>query len=86
MGSDPRPLDSALAKVVQESSTATESIWSWRWEGDYRVSVSLIEQDKVEQAHRMMAIGLAGGEGRSLRIHKINGHWCLVSDSARWIG
>jgi hypothetical protein len=50
-----------------------------------KVGVYLIDEGNIPQAHRMMAIGLAGGEGRGLEFEKDSGSWKLTGIS-RWIG
>jgi hypothetical protein len=78
-------LDAKVAALVDKLRTDSESVWSWRQAEDGTVDVLLIEADKIPQARRMLAIGLAGGEGRSLQFRQVDGRWALAGQ-ARWIG
>jgi hypothetical protein len=71
--------------LVEELRTDSESIWSWHQAKDGMITVLLIESDKIPQARRMREIGLAGGEGRSLKFSQVGGQWALIGQ-ARWIG
>jgi hypothetical protein len=78
-------LDANLAALVEELRTDSESIWSWHQAKVGMISVLLIEADKIPQARRMQEIGLAGGEGRTLRFGQVGGRWALIGQ-ASWIG
>lgn len=77
-------LDSSLLALVQEEKLSSESIWQSTTDVDGDITVLLITDSASEQAKRMIEIGLAGGQGRSLLFQKSNGNWALKS-TGYWI-
>lgn len=78
-------LDDKLSGIVEAIRLPDESIWDVRTNEDGSLSVYLITSAAIEQASRMVAIGLAGGEGRAFQFKCVNGDWTQTGES-HWIG
>lgn len=78
-------LDDELEVLINALRNPDESIWDWRRFENGVVSVLMIQQRHVEQAERMIAIGLAGGEGRAFDFERSPSGWALARQS-RWVG
>ena len=78
-------LDARLVALIEELREPSESIWCWQQAHDGQISVMLIEAGNLAHARRMVEVGLAGGEGRSLQFKQVEGQWELQGQGC-WVG